>query len=90
MPLDDDGVETAPVRVCLLTSSTPGEMGWPAIRAALARVINLHPGREFVAPVVFPEVFGEKIFAPLGFLPQPISQFLMRRDLAAGAPPSFR
>ncbi len=51
------------------------------MRKASAGVLGLHHGREFFAPPVFPEEFGTKLFAPLGFAREPLSQFLMRRDL---------
>ncbi len=51
------------------------------MREAFASVLELHRGREFFAPPVFPEEFGTKLFAPLGFAREPLSQFLMRRDL---------
>lgn len=79
--LDDSGSEPGPLRVCLLSSCHSGEMDWSGMREALAGVLKLHSDREFIASPVFPEIFGEKIFAPLGFLRQSaISQFLMRYD----------
>lgn len=70
-----------PVRVHGLSSIAPGEPDWAAIFSALSAVLALHRGREFFAPPVFPEEFGTKLFAPLGFTREPISQFLMRYDL---------
>jgi len=36
--------------------------------------------REALASPIFPEIFGEKIFAPLGFAQEPLRQYLFRRD----------
>lgn len=38
-------------------------------------------GCEFWVPAVFPEEFGQEIFAPLGFQREELSQFYMRREL---------
>ncbi|HEX4664962.1 MAG TPA: GNAT family N-acetyltransferase [Chthoniobacterales bacterium] len=78
---DDAGGETAPARLCLLSSLGSGEINWPAIRELFAAVLQRHAGREFFAPAIFPETFGEGVFVPLGFKREAISQFLMRHDL---------
>ncbi|MEO8043554.1 MAG: GNAT family N-acetyltransferase [Spartobacteria bacterium] len=76
----DPNVE-GPIRVHSVSSIAPGRPDWTAMQKALGAVLALHRGREFFAPPVFPEDFGTKIFAPLGFVPEPISQFHMRYDL---------
>lgn len=80
--LDESAGAAAPARVCLVSSAGPGEMDWSAIREAFSDLLDLQAGREFFAPAIFPEILGEKVFAPLGFKREPISQFLMRKDLA--------
>jgi len=72
--------ETAPARLCLLSSLGSGKIDWPAIRQVFAAVLQRHAGREFFAPAIFPEIFGEEVFVPLGFKRETISQFLMRHD----------
>ena len=76
-----DPATEGPLRVHALTSVAPNEPDWAAMREGLAAVLELHRGREFFAPPVFPEEFGTKIFAPLGFAREPLSQFLMQHDL---------
>jgi GNAT superfamily N-acetyltransferase len=78
---DEAGGSAAPARLGLLSSIGSGEMDWPAIREAFAAVLQRHVGREFFAPAIFPEIFGEEVFGPLGFKREAISQFLMGRDL---------
>jgi len=41
-----------------------------------------YPDREFFTPPFFPEQLGEEVFQPLGFVREPLSQFLMRYDLS--------
>lgn len=53
---------------------------WDQSRALLVQVMARFGDREFFAPPIFPEEFGANLFQPLGFSPEPISQFLMRRD----------
>lgn len=72
-----DSGEVAPIRVHSLLSA---DGNWLEQRNALAGVLRLFPGREFFTPAVFPEEFGDEIFAPLGFRREALSQFLMRRD----------
>jgi len=57
------------------------EQDWNALRNILAAVIQQFPNREFFAPAIFPEEFGLEIFAPLGFVREPLNQLLMRREL---------
>lgn len=52
-----------------------------SFRNALAGVMQRFPGREFFTPAIFPEEYGTEVFQPLGFRPEPLSQFLMRLDL---------
>lgn len=81
--IDDPAAEpgTAPIRTHALFSSDPESVNWPKMRTAFSALIQAHPDREFFAPAVFPEEFGRNVFAPLGFRPDPLRQFLMRRDL---------
>ena len=71
--------EVSPVRLHAL--SCFDRMDWSALRTATNTVLQRYPEREFFTPAVFPEQFGEEVFQPLGFAPEPISQFLMRSDL---------
>jgi hypothetical protein len=77
---DDAGAETAPARLCLLSSLGSGQIDWPAIRAVCSDVQRRHTGRELFAPAIFPEIFGEEVYVPLGFKREAISQFLMHHD----------
>ncbi|MEO5719168.1 MAG: GNAT family N-acetyltransferase [Chthoniobacterales bacterium] len=76
-----DPAVAGPVRIHALASAQTGAPDWAAMRQAFASVLALHRAREFFAPPVFPEEFGEKLFLPLGFAPEPLGQFLMRYDL---------
>ena len=51
------------------------------LRAVLSELLARYSEKEFFAPPVWPEEFGREIFEPLGFTPEPLTQFLMRRDL---------
>ncbi len=53
---------------------------WPEWRSVLMTLLDCLPEREFFAPAIFPEKFGDEIFAPLGFIREPLNQFLMRLD----------
>ncbi len=75
-----DPLVEGPIRVHGIFSATAD---WPARRDALAATIGQFHGREFFAVPVFPEEFGVKIFQPLGFSREKLSQFLMRRDFQA-------
>lgn len=57
------------------------EQDWQAACIVTAAVLTRFRGREFFAPPVFPETFGEQIFAPLKFGRESLNQFLMRKDL---------
>jgi GNAT superfamily N-acetyltransferase len=70
-----------PVRVHALSSCSSETPNWMAMRAALGAIVNRYPDREFFAPPVFPGLFGEKIFQPLGFAGEKLTQALMRYDL---------
>ena len=72
--------KASPVRVHAL-SSTGGNLDWPSARKVLASVLQRFSGHEFFTPPVFPEQFGDEVFRPLGFTPEPLNQFLMRREL---------
>jgi len=54
---------------------------WSSVRNVMAAVLQKFPGSEFFAPPIFPEQFGVEIFGPLGFIREPLNQFLMRCDL---------
>jgi GNAT superfamily N-acetyltransferase len=71
--------EVSPVRVHALSCSNG--MDWTALRATLSALLQRYPDREFFTPPVFPEQFGQEVFQPLGFVREPMSQFLMRYDL---------
>lgn len=73
--------EATPVRIYSASSIDPPRgLVWHDLRSVLAGVIARFPNREFFAPAIFPEDFGTQLFEPLGFVREPISQFLMRRD----------
>lgn len=73
--------EGTPVRIyAAISVDPPRGVVWRDLRSVLAGVIARFPAREFFAPAIFPEEFGMQLFEPLGFKPEPISQFLMRRD----------
>lgn len=78
--------EVSPVRLHALSCSN--KMDWPALRATLRAVLQRYADREFFAPAVFPEQFGEEVFHPLGFARDPLGQFLMRYDLPRAKRPS--
>jgi GNAT superfamily N-acetyltransferase len=61
--------------------SCSDRMDWAALRKTLSALMQRYPDREFFTPPVFPEQFGEEVFLPLGFVREPLSQFLMRYDL---------
>jgi GNAT superfamily N-acetyltransferase len=73
--------EVSPVRVHALSCSN--RMDWPALRETLCALLHRYPDCEFFTPPVFPEQFGQEVFQPLGFVREPMSQFLMRYDLDA-------
>lgn len=72
-------LETTPVRVHALSCSD--RIDWAALRKSLSALLQRYPDREFFTPAVFPEQFGHEVFEPLGFIREPLSQFLMRYDL---------
>jgi hypothetical protein len=71
--------EVSPVRVHALSCSA--RMDWAALRKTLSALLQRFPDCKFFTPPVFPEVFGQEVFQPLGFAREPMSQFLMRYDL---------
>ena len=58
-----------------------GEEDWRERKDLMSALCAEFPGCGFFAPPIFPENFGNEIFAPLGFVREPLNQFLMRRDL---------
>ena len=75
--------EARPVRIhACISVDPPHALVWRDLRRLLAGVIARYPNREFFAPAIFPEEFGRQLFDPLGFSAEPISQFLMRRELS--------
>lgn len=72
--------ESPPVRVHGFFNVAEN-VDWKTLRSALASVLERFPNREFFAPAIFPEEFGVEIFEPLGFVREPLNQFLMRKDL---------
>lgn len=69
------------VRVCALFVAHEDPEGVDLLRSLLAEVMHLHPDRAWFAPQFHPEKVGREIFEPLGFLREPLNQFLMRREL---------
>jgi hypothetical protein len=70
--------ETQPIRVHSLSSPSSDAH---ELRTALHAVLDGFPAREFFAPPVWPEEFGPDVYEPLAFTAEPLSQFLMRREL---------
>ncbi|HMJ07298.1 MAG TPA: hypothetical protein VK474_13645, partial [Chthoniobacterales bacterium] len=68
----------SPIRVHSFLCS---EWDWEMLRNLLAATMQPFPDREFFTPPVFPEEFAKEIFEPLGFKLEPLTQFLMRREL---------
>jgi hypothetical protein len=58
-----------------------GEKDWGERKTLMGALLAEFPQIEFFAPPIFPEQFGTEIFGPLGFVREPLNQFLMRRDL---------
>jgi GNAT superfamily N-acetyltransferase len=54
---------------------------WEQLRSLTIGLLAKFPQAEFLAPPIFPESFGVHIFEPLKFRKEPLSQFLMRKDL---------
>jgi ribosomal protein S18 acetylase RimI-like enzyme len=54
---------------------------WPILRKLTSSLVAKFPASVFIAPPIFPEQFGTEIFQPLKFQKEPLSQFLMRKDL---------
>jgi GNAT superfamily N-acetyltransferase len=79
-------LDVTPIHVLGFLGDAGGSTPWDALRAILTAILARFPDREFLAAPKFPAACGEQIFAPLGFAREPISQFLMRRELA----PAFR
>lgn len=79
--LDHAAENSGPIRIIALVSTHRGAVDWAELRGALAAVLRRYPDREFSAAPIFPETFGTELFVPLGFSQEPLSQFLMRRDL---------
>lgn len=71
----------APIRVHGFFSETAGPQDFDESREILHALFGQFPSRAFFAPPVFPELCGRRLFEPLGFIREPISQFFMRRDL---------
>jgi GNAT superfamily N-acetyltransferase len=75
-----DPMTAGPIRIHALAVPESTDK-WPAMREALRAVLQAFPGREFFAPPLFPEMFGREVFGPLNFAREPLSQFLMRREI---------
>jgi ribosomal protein S18 acetylase RimI-like enzyme len=79
--LDDPG-HGKPIRVCALISTVADTPDWATVRNLLGSVVqHFHLDREVFAPPIFPEIFGAEIFVPLGFVQDPLRQYLFRREL---------
>jgi ribosomal protein S18 acetylase RimI-like enzyme len=74
--IGDTNAESIRIHACFAA-----ETDWSALRRVVSAVLRQFPEQEFFAPAIFPEQFGKEIFEPLGFLPEPLNQLLMRRDL---------
>ena len=74
--------EAQPVRVyACMAVDPPHAHIWQDLRGVFAGILARFPNREFFAPAIFPEEYGRLLFEPLRFKTEPISQFLMRREL---------
>ena len=74
--------EATPTRIhACIAVDPPHAQVWRDLRGVLAGILARFPNRDFFAPAIFPEEHGRLLFQPLGFKLEPISQFLMRRDL---------
>lgn len=69
-----------PIRIYAVLSEQDDHQAWPAIRRVLAEMMRRFPSRTWWAPAVFLEKQGRAVFEPLGFLLEPLSQFLMRKS----------
>jgi hypothetical protein len=47
----------------------------------IAALLQRFPENEFFARQVFPKSLGAQVFEPLGFVREPLNQFLMQHDL---------
>ena len=62
----------------------PEYRGQGRARNLLRALFAAYPGKRWLVPAIYPEEYGDLLIAKLGFQPQPISQFQMRRDLSRG------
>lgn len=74
-------LEVEPIRILGLFSPQDGEAAAIALRNLLRSVMARFPGRVWWLPAIFPEHPGREIFEPLGFVQEPLNQFLSRRSL---------
>lgn len=73
--------DASPVRISVLLSGDVQRSNWLELRNAVAALTRHFPDRTWQAPVVHPEEAGRGVFAPLGFVREPLNQVLMRKDL---------
>lgn len=69
------------IRIHAALTLQPGAMDWPGLRALLCGLQRRIPPRRWFAPAIFPEVFGQELFGPLGFQREALNQFHMQREL---------
>jgi ribosomal protein S18 acetylase RimI-like enzyme len=74
--------ETAPVRLLGLFTPLTGDPAREALLPLLAVVRSRFADRTWWIPAVLPESLGRAVLAITGFMPEPLSQFLMRRSAA--------
>ncbi|MCC7376184.1 MAG: GNAT family N-acetyltransferase [Verrucomicrobiales bacterium] len=75
--------EPGTLRWCTLLPLRKLEDPWTSLRATAARVLGEFPTHRWVVSPVFPEIYGTRIFGPLGFQLEPLNQWHMHRDLRA-------
>lgn len=74
--------ETAPVRLLGLFTPLQGDPAREALLPLLATVLSQFADRTWWIPAVLPESLGRAVLEPAGFMPEPLSQFLMRHGAA--------
>jgi ribosomal protein S18 acetylase RimI-like enzyme len=69
--------DVGPIRVHSIIGNHRKDQAQNVLNALLAKFAP----REFFAPQIFPEPFGTDVFEPVGFVREPLNQFLMLRNL---------
>jgi ribosomal protein S18 acetylase RimI-like enzyme len=70
---------TSPARIHGFLGCAPSN--WDTTRRLTAGLLARYPNCEFMTIPIFPDSFGTEIFDPLDFRKEPMTQFLMRKDL---------